>query len=57
MREVIEASEGMIYTNGIDIFAEKIWIAEGVSKDSFYEITREEYNRILSEENEGVIPE
>lgn len=55
MRDYIEASEGMILTDG-SIYGKKIFLAEGVDKTAFYEITEEEYNRI-TEENEGVIPE
>ena len=50
MREVIEASEGMILTDG-SVYGETIYLAEGVSKDSFYEITREEYEAIVNSES------
>ncbi len=50
MREVIEASEGMILTDG-NVYGETIYLAEGVSKDSFYLITREEYQKIMEEQN------
>ena len=49
MRDFIEASEGMILTDG-NIFGEKIYLAEGVDKNSFYEITREEYEAIINSE-------
>lgn len=49
MREVIKASEGMILTDG-EIYGEVIYLAEGVSKDSFHEITREEFEAIDNSE-------
>ena len=51
MRTSIKASEGMILTNGKD-YGSEIFLAEGMSKDDFYEITREEYERILAEQSE-----
>jgi hypothetical protein len=45
MRDYIEASEGMILTDG-HIYGKKIFLAEGVDKSAFYEITEEEYNAI-----------
>ena len=51
MREVIEASEGMILTDG-SIFGEKIYLAEGEDKSAFYEITREEFDALTAEEDD-----
>ena len=48
------ANEGMVYTNG-EIFGSIIYLAEGVSTDDFYEITREEYERILEEQENEII--
>ncbi len=45
MRDYIEATEGMILTDG-SIYGKKIFLAEGVDKTAFYEITEEEYNAI-----------
>lgn len=43
MREYIEARDGFMLTDG-EIYGKRIYLAEGVKKDSFYEITEEEYN-------------
>lgn len=50
MRDYIEASEGMILTDGV-IYGKKIFLAEGVDKSAFYEITEEEYNAITDSED------
>ena len=47
-RKVIEASEGMILTNG-KIFGTKIYLAEGVDDAEFREITLGEYENIQAE--------
>lgn len=52
MRTSIKASEGMILTNG-EIYGTEIFLAEGMSKEDFYEITREEYEEILNREEES----
>lgn len=49
MRDYIEASEGMILTDGVT-YGKMIFLAEGVDKSAFYEITEEEYNRIMEAE-------
>ena len=46
MRDKIIASEGMILTNG-EIYGREIFLADGISKDSFYEITQAEYEEIM----------
>lgn len=51
MREVIEASEGMILTDG-NVYGEKIYLAEGEDKSAFYEITREEFEAISETEED-----
>lgn len=51
MREVLKADKGYIYTNG-EIYGTKIYLAETVSKDSFYQITKEEYEKIMAEQME-----
>lgn len=49
MRDYIEASEGMILTDG-NIYGQKIFLADGIDKSTFYEITREEYNKMTEED-------
>jgi hypothetical protein len=51
-RKPIIASEGMILTNG-EIYGTKIYLADGVDVNSFYEITIEEYHRYLEEQDEN----
>lgn len=45
MREYIEAREGYVLTDG-EIYGVRIYLAEGVDKTAFKEITEEEYNAI-----------
>ena len=52
MRKYIEASEGMILTDG-NTYGTKIYLAEDVDKSTFHEITKEEYNAILEKEAES----
>ena len=54
MREVLRANEGYIYTNG-EIYGTVIYLAETVSKDGFYQITKEEYEKIIAEQMEEEI--
>ena len=48
-RKVIEAPKGMILTNETT-YGKKIYLADNVKADEFKEITEEEYNEILKEE-------
>ena len=41
------ASEGMIFTDGKEIFAKKIWLGEGMEKDAFFEIPIEVFEALL----------
>ena len=49
-RTVIYAEEGRVLTNG-EIYGTQIFLADGVNAEDFYEITDEEYQRILDEQN------
>ena len=49
MRDFIEAREGYILTDG-KTYGKRIYLAEGISKDAFYEITEAEYNAIQEEQ-------
>ena len=46
------APEGMIYTDGKGVYATMIWLGEGVSADTFYLITKEEYEKLTEMEEE-----
>ena len=45
----IVANEGMVFTNG-EIYGSVIYLADGLSADGFYEITREEYEKTFEEQ-------
>jgi hypothetical protein len=49
MRTSIKADEGYIFTNG-ETYGTEIYLAEGVSADDFKQITLEEYNQLMSEQ-------
>ena len=49
MRTSIKAKEGYILTNG-EIFGTEIFLAEGMKEEAFYEISKEEYERMMEEE-------
>ena len=55
MRTVLRANEGFIYTNGTDVYGSTIYLAEGVSADGFYQITREEYEEKIKAEEEAEV--
>lgn len=50
MRTPIIASEGYVLTNG-EIYGKMIYLAEGVSADTFYEITDAEYAEIVAQQD------
>lgn len=49
MRTVITATDGHILTNG-EIYGKTLYLAEGADASSFYEITEEEYERLMANE-------
>ena len=51
VRETIYADEGKILTNGID-YGSEILLAIGVDKNTYYEITIEEYEAIMKKKEE-----
>lgn len=51
VRTVLYADEGTVLTNGTD-FGTVIWLADGVSPDTYRAIAVEEYEAILAEEKE-----
>ena len=55
MQNKITASEGHILTNG-ETYGVEIYLGEGVDADSFREITLEEYEAILAEQAEAMLP-
>ena len=51
IRTKITASEGMILTNG-EIFGTEIFLAEGMTEEDFYEVPREEYEKLQEDDTE-----
>ena len=49
VRTVLYADEGTVLTNGTD-YGTVIWLAEGVSPDTYYAIAMEEYESLLAAE-------
>lgn len=50
----LTASEGMMLTDG-EIYGKELFLASGIDESKFYEITEEEYNKILEELTEEVL--
>lgn len=46
--EIIKASEGMILTNGT-VYAKEVRLGDWDDKSNYYEITQEEYEKIINE--------
>lgn len=55
-RTIIYADEGKILTDGKE-YGKQIYLAEGVSADSYYEITEQEYAEIEERERLANMPE
>lgn len=51
-RTPLIASDGMILTNG-EIYGTTIYLANGLDASAFYEITIEEYHKLLEEQSES----
>lgn len=48
-RTKMTAGDGMILTNG-EVYGTEIFLAEGMKVEDFHEITKEEYEAILAEQ-------
>lgn len=55
-RTILYADEGKVLTNG-EIYGSVIYLAEGMSAFPFYEITKEEYEKIQEKEQERQLQE
>lgn len=49
----LEPSQGMKLTNGIDVAENEVYLGDGDNADNWYEITNEEYEKILEQEIGG----
>lgn len=45
-RILLQADEGMIYTNG-ETYGVLIWLEEGIDPSTYYQITQEEYDAMF----------
>lgn len=52
-RIIIYADEGKILTNG-EIYGKQIFLAENIDKQSFYEVSEEEYLSLMDQKNENI---
>jgi hypothetical protein len=50
-RKILYATEGKILTDG-EIYGTKIYLAEGRNAEEFYEISTEDYSKILQAQEE-----
>ena len=53
---VLNANEGMILTNG-STYGRTIYLAKGISAENYYEITEEEYQFLMSIEEQKILSE
>ena len=49
-RIILNASDGKVFTDG-NIYGKQICLEEGMSAERFYEITDEEYEQIINDED------
>ena len=52
MRKILTANEGKMLTNG-EIYGKVIYLAKGMDENNFYEITEQEYEQIMLEDDRG----
>ena len=52
-RIVLYANENMVLTNG-EHYGKVIFLADGVSPDRYYEITEEEYKKIVEQQQSEI---
>ena len=50
-RNILIANKDMVLTDG-ETYGKKIYLAEGMNVDKFYEIAQEEYDRLMAESEE-----
>jgi hypothetical protein len=53
-RITLNANKGMIFTDG-STYGKTIYLSKGVSAENYYEITEEEYAKILEERNKNIL--
>lgn len=54
VRKMITAEEGHVLTNG-EIYGKVIFLAVGQKEKDFYEITEEEYRKIMKDQEEAIL--
>ena len=52
-RIILYAEEGKVLTNG-EIYGKTIYLAEGLDESGFYEISDEEYEKLMAEKEAEV---
>lgn len=53
VRTVLYADEGTVLTNGTD-YGTVIWLADGVSPDTYYAIPKAEYEAVMAAQDAAV---